>query len=133
MRFLKGLLTFILVLWQLPQCLLGAVIWLVCRIKKRPSKYFVGRTLTEWGLNSGLSLGYFVFVCEYADDNIKLHEWGHTKQSQYLGWLYLLVIGLPSIIWAGCFGKYRQRKCISYYDFYTERGADRLGGVQRRV
>lgn len=128
MKFIK---TFILTLWQLPQCLLGAIIWLVCKCKKRTSKIYCGRILTEWGLFSGLSLGYFIFVNETDDDNTRLHEYGHTRQSLYLGWLYLLVIGLPSIIWAGCFRKYRARKNKSYYSFYAEKWADKLGGVER--
>lgn len=133
MKFLNALKTIILTLWQLPQCLVGAIIWLVCRIKKRTSKVYNGRFLTEWGLHSGLSLGYFIFVHETAGNNTRLHEYGHTKQSQYLGWFYLLVIGLPSIIWAGCFRKYRQRNGVSYYAFYTEKWSDRLGGVVRRI
>lgn len=54
---------------------------------------------------------------------------GHAKQSRLLGPLYLIVIGLPSILWAGIHGKVAPRK--SYYWFYTERWADRLGGVGR--
>ena len=59
------------------------------------------------------------------------HEFGHTLQSQKLGWLYLFIIGIPSIIWAGCFEGYRKKHNISYYTFYTEQWADRLGGVKR--
>ena len=78
---------------------------------------------------SGLSLGNTVFV-KYGREtylNLWKHEYGHCKQSLYLGWFYLLVIGLPSLIWAW------QYKAIqgSYYRFYTERWADRLGGVER--
>lgn len=133
MKFLKTISIFFLTLWQLPQCLLGAIIWLVCRLKKRTSKVYNGRVLTEWGLGGGLSLGYFIFVSQTASDNTKQHEWGHTKQSQFLGWLYLLVIGLPSIIWAGCFEKYRQRNGVSYYSLFCEKWADKLGGVARRI
>ncbi|WP_237558582.1 hypothetical protein, partial [Cellulomonas carbonis] len=59
-----------------------------------------------------------------------MHERGHVKQSIYLGWLYLPVIGVPSIIWAGLrrLGLFAGR---SYYSFYTESWADRLGGVKR--
>ena len=63
-------------------------------------------------------------------DYIK-HEYGHTLQSKILGPLYLFVIGLPSLIWAGCFEDYRKENKISYYDFYTEKWADKLGGVNR--
>lgn len=56
------------------------------------------------------------------------HEWGHTRQSMYLGWLYLLAIGLPSLLWAFV---YDSGWNVSYYDFYTEKWADKLGGVKR--
>lgn len=131
MKLLKAFLIPILIMWQLPQCLLGAIIWLVCRIKKRQSKIYNGRILTEWGSFNGLSLGYFLFVSNADYEPTVKHEYGHTKQSQYLGWLYLLVIGLPSIIWAVCFERYRKKHGVSYYAFYTERGADRLGGIIR--
>ena len=60
-----------------------------------------------------------------------MHEYGHTIQSQKLGPVYLLVIGLPSLIWAGCFEKYRIKHKKSYYGFYTEKWADKLGGISR--
>ena len=49
-------------------------------------------------------------------------------QSRMLGWLYLFVIGIPSILWAAWWNEGQNR---SYYSFYTERWADRLGGVER--
>ena len=45
-----------------------------------------------------------------------------------LGPLYLLVIGLPSFIHAAT---WKDRPGRDYYAFYTERWADRLGGVTR--
>ena len=59
-----------------------------------------------------------------------MHEYGHTLQSKKLGPLYLLVIGLPSLIWAGCFDDWRAKHHKSYYDFYTERWANKLSGVK---
>ena len=66
----------------------------------------------------------FIFV--YADfgkdtEHMLKHEYGHTIQSKIVGPLFLLVIGLPSIIWAGLFRKYRQKNKISYYSLYTEK------------
>lgn len=128
---MKILKTFLLVLWQLPQDILGAIVWVICRARKRTCHSKDGRIFIEWGLYSGMSVGHFVFVHRANDTRTVKHEYGHTLQSQYLGWLYLLVIGLPSIIWAGCFGGYRSKKGISYYSFYTEKWADKLGGVIR--
>lgn len=51
---------------------------------------------------------------------------GHVAQSRMLGWLYLVVIGLPSLIWAAVC---QERK--KYYNFYTEKWADRLAGIER--
>ena len=69
------------------------------------------------------------WVAKFNDEEVVKHEQGHTKQSYILGWLYLLVIGLPSLIWANCFGKFRRKYGISYYAFYTEKTANILGGV----
>lgn len=68
----------------------------------------------------------------YRDKRVrtKKHEYGHSRQSLYLGPLYLIVVGLPSIIWAG-FVYNLVRKEISYYDVYPENWADKLGGVNR--
>lgn len=59
------------------------------------------------------------------------HEWGHTRQSLYLGWLYLPIIGIPSITWAWLHSSFKCFDTISYYSFFTERWADRLGCVRR--
>lgn len=122
------------VIWGLPQNLVGSIIYLVCACKKREHEIFMGnRIMTHWGLGSGLSLGFFSFVSTYASENTKKHEAiGHFKQSLLLGPLYLLVIGLPSLIWAAFFGEYRRKNGISYYSFYTEKWADKWGGVERR-
>jgi hypothetical protein len=62
----------------------------------------------------------------YQMDYIK-HEYGHTKQSHMLGPFYLIVIGAPSFFWAWLGDKYRQKHDVSYYDFYTESWANKLG------
>ena len=83
--------------------------------------------------NGSVSLGEFIFLAPFDRDDEEMlkHEMGHRAQSRLLGWLYLPVIGLPSIIWNICFRVYRERRGISYYAFYTEKWADRLGGVER--
>ncbi len=129
MKTLKILKHIVLVLWQLPQDMLGGVIWVICRLGYRYSQPYKEHLMTEWRLTSGLSLGHFIFVQSSLLSTVVKHEYGHTKQSLYLGWLYLLVIGLPSLIWASCFGRYRRKKGKSYYSFYTEKWADKLGGV----
>lgn len=128
MKYIKEVL---LAIWQLPQEIVGAIIWIICAIAKRPQQIYCNRVLVEWDLLSGISLGHFIFVTHFADTLTIKHEYGHTLQSRYLGIFYLFVIGLPSLIWAGCFDKYRVKKGISYYSFYTERWADELANVVR--
>lgn len=78
-------------------------------------------------------MGEYIFLCpaHQSDERTLKHERGHTKQSYILGWLWVPIIGIPSIIWAGCFGWLRAKYNISYYSFYTEKWADKLGGVER--
>lgn len=93
----------------------------------------------RWENEKGsVSLGNYVLICDGHDDDdvVILHEFGHRKQSLILGWLYLIVIGIPSLMWAA-FGhelvnKHRAKKGkkpVSYYWFYTEKWANYLSGV----
>ena len=112
----------ILYIWQLPQNLLGLLIKYIVRAELLYSSLYV------WKLRSGLSLGNYIFVNEHCADNTILHELGHRKQSRILGPLYLLVIGIPSFLWASLrqLGLFKSK---SYYWFYTEKWANKLGGV----
>lgn len=110
-------------LWQLPQHLLALCILLQSYTKQ--CEYYSVRHL----FNSGISLGNYIIF----DSNRRIsqtdfkHEQGHQKQSLYLGPLYLLVIGLPSVI-----GNLLHR--IWKFDYYKqpwELWADKLGGVYR--
>ena len=119
---------FLQILWGLPQTLLGFAVFL--RFCKDPHHRFYGAVVTEWKKQTGLSLGLFIFVPEGEEGKDFLaHEYGHTIQSLLLGPLYLLVIGLPSVVWCNfprCVTLRRKRR-IPYRWFYTERWADRLG------
>ena len=114
------------------QTLLGLIVFLVCVGDKHYTHH--GAVVTEWKNGSGLSLGMFVFVPRDTSSRLLRHEYGHTIQSLMLGPLYLLVIGIPSFMWASlpvCKRRRREKK-ISYYSFYPERWADKLGKCQRR-
>lgn len=117
--------------WCLPQNIAGAIMWLIFKWRGCETEFFKWRVVTRWKRFDGVSLGQFIFVNENESERTVKHEYGHTRQSLMLGWFYLLAIGLPSLIWAGCFGKYRVKHNVSYYKFYTERWADKLGGVER--
>jgi len=75
----------------------------------------------------------FIFVNATRGDkwftSVKSHEYGHTIQSLILGPLYLLIIGIPSMIWCNNpkYIKLREEKGISYYDFYPEKWANLFG------
>ena len=114
-------------IWCLPQNIAGLIVMLVTKAKRKGDHY-------AFNVKCGsVSLGEYIFLCQgHLDSEETLrHEKGHQAQSRMLGWLYLPIIGIPSLIWAGCFGWYRKKYNVSYYDFYTESWADQLGGVKR--
>lgn len=114
-------------IWELPQNLLGLLLRLF--YKGTDSEYEGAKVRMSPRMRGGISLGKYIIVSEDANYGTVMHEYGHCRQSKYLGWLYLLVIGLPSILHAwlcDC-----EKRGHSYYDFYTEKGADKLGGVNR--
>ena len=120
----------ILYLWQLPQNLLGLLLVLI--LQPEESYDMEGcRLYYATRMRGGISLGRYVIVRSWMKDytgNTERHELGHAKQSRMLGWFYLFVIGIPSILWAAWWNEGRNR---DYYSFYTERWADHLGGVNR--
>lgn len=98
-------------------------------------KHFIyrGCVATEWDRRDSASVGIFIFVSRSLEgrlrDEIIVHEYGHTVQSIILGPLYPLVISLPSAVWCltPALVKKRADKGISYYSFYPEKWANRLG------
>ena len=124
-------------IWEWPQKLIGAIVKKLSRAV--PFTVYNETQVYSWKWKGGISLGNSIFIpystsCSPSDSLVLKyikHEYGHTCQSHMLGWFYLLVIGLPSIIWAGCFKEYRKKNNISYYSFFTEKWADQLGGVVR--
>lgn len=117
------------IIWQGPQNLCGIIAEHI--FKPEYKMKYKDADVYVWKRADGISLGHYIFVSSSAGEQTIKHEYGHTIQSKYLGWLYLFVIGLPSIIWAGCGKAYRKKHKVSYYSFYTERWADKLGGVTR--
>lgn len=111
--------------WGIVQNLIGLVLFL-CLIGRK-YRIFHGAVITTWKLGSSLSLGMFIFTAKPYDLRLVQHEYGHTIQSLILGPLWFFVIGLPSLVWCGCFGGYRKRKGVDYHSFYTEAWANRLG------
>ena len=116
--------------WQLPQNLLGLLLVAILR-PEDAYDYHGSKVYYSHRMRGGISLGRYIIIRSYQlNDGAKTerHELGHSMQSRMLGWLYLFVIGIPSILWAAWWNEGRNR---SYYSFCTERWADRLGGVER--
>jgi hypothetical protein len=132
------MITFLLYLWQLPQTIVGLILLAYCKLFKSAAliESYPGmgiRVYRVHGIPGSISLGTFVFVSEGSSDTTKQHELGHSVQSYFLGPIYLLVIGIPSITWASLYGtKLFPATSNGYYTFYTEKWADKLAGIERK-
>lgn len=120
-------LRILLGLWGLPQAIVGAAVAMVYR--SCPYTTFRLSRVVTWNLDSGLSLGLFVFVPKSSPRGLLVHEYGHSVQSIILGPLYLPLVVVPSLLWAGIpwFEAWRRAHDVSYYEFLPERWANRLG------
>ena len=131
----------LLYLWQLPQNILGLILIFFTKADEYTT---IGRYWKAEGkFYFGICLGnYIIFQipdCYYWQlplvKSIK-HENGHQKQSKYLGWFYLLIIGIPSFLF-NVFdrlfhNKWNTEKRMKwYYSLPWEKWADKLGGVRR--
>lgn len=132
MNIVKRLLyTLLQCTWGIAQTIAGAAMFLV--LIGRKHFIYRGCVATVWKRRDSASVGIFIFVsetlCGRLRDEIIVHEYGHTVQSVILGPLYPFVISIPSAVWCLTpkFVRMRQEKGISYYSFYTERWANRLG------
>jgi hypothetical protein len=115
----------LLYIWQLPQMLLGLLLRQI--YKDNDSQYEDAIVRRSTKMQGGISLGKYIIISQWSGKKTLMHEYGHCLQSRKLGWLYLLVVGIPSLLHAA----FCPCKRHSYYDFPTERWADKLGGVQR--
>ena len=124
-----------LFIWQLPQNILGLIIILLTQAIKVKNYWLVNKYAF------GVCLGNFIIFGDYGgraeifESDIK-HEQGHQKQSLYLGWLYLIIIGIPSfsgnILDRFFHKKWDFEKRIKwYYNQPWEKWADKLGDVRR--
>lgn len=116
--------------WEFPQCILGWILTKIYNVEYKET--YKDISIYAGKFRSGISLGLYIILSEtswrYNRNYVKEHEWGHTCWSKYLGPLYLIIIGLPSIIWTQVYDKVNK----SYYWFYTESLADKSGGVPKR-
>jgi hypothetical protein len=118
--------------WELPQQLLGFLMGLYLLMRgtvNRSDHFFKGVLFIEtssFGKGCGISLGNIVIHGPDTAGAVKQHEFGHCIQSRVLGPFYLLLIGIPSFMWATArrYGYFRK----AHYDaFFIERSATKLG------
>lgn len=117
----------LLYIWQLPQNILGLIILLiniksVKKVDDRIKPYYAVKHLG----NSGISVGKRIIMDsdKRVRDNILLHEYGHQIQSKRFGLLYLIIIGIPSLIGNIVHRFYK----FNYYKQPWEHNASVLGG-----
>lgn len=127
---MKVIINILLFIWQILQNIVGLIylgISLGNFYEKRNGNWIFFTTSNQ----GSVSLGNFVFISSKSknmDFTIK-HELGHCIQSRYLGPLYLLVIGIPSITWVMLRRMIPELRKYNYYDFYTESWANKLMNI----
>lgn len=117
-------------IWELPQFLLSLAF--LAAVKKNIIKTLKYRdTLVYFvsGFPGGISLSFIIFLnTRYIDyPGVIKHEYGHSRQSLMLGWFYLPVVGLPSLI-RSIIWNIKKLPEKNYYNKFPENWANRLGG-----
>ena len=134
-RFCRGAYLVLQWTWGIVQNLVGLAVMACVRAghpERRPFR-FHGAVVVPWGRGgASMGMGMFIFFGHRSEADaarLLVHEYGHTIQSILLGPLYLPVIGLPSVLWAGLprFVAARREGRVSYFDFYPERWANFAG------
>ena len=127
-NFFEWIAYFILFIWQILQNLIGIGFWVYFKLRGNietivRNKY--SRVYRSKYMAGGISLGNFAFVSNNLakKETAVRHEQGHMHDSKTMGPLYLLIIGLPSLLNAA----FDFTEC--YYSFYPEARANRFGGV----
>ena len=115
------LLKLLLFIWTLPQTLLGYIMVLYLKAtynKERTIYCFEHYYIAPVCLGEVILINTKMYPLDSADIILK-HEGGHKIQSRYLGWLYLLVIGLPSII-LNIISRYNKKVHTNYFNYFPE-------------
>ena len=130
----------LLMLWELPQNIIGAFLFVFFGVFSDSVIFDEDDSLEMYSpmMRGAISLGVFqIYADKYLGSRVKYVELarklgeGNRKQSKMLGPLYIIVIGLPSLVWSALHSSVRRLGTVDYFSFYTERWADRLAGVKR--
>ena len=121
--------------WELPQTLVGLCLYFFLDLRSEmifsnhplPGTVLIYHTEGSWSC----CLGRFIFCGMHSTAFTLYHEYGHSRQSKRLGWLYLPIIGIPSAARFALLtmGIIDQKK---YYQGYPEKWASTLGGWKWR-
>lgn len=108
--------------WQFPQNMLALCFEsILCSAATRGIKKDGNQIIWCDVLRSAVSLGDYLFIPTNASKETIEHECGHSRQSDILGPLYLIVIGIPSITHNIVHTICRKLGLNwDYYKFYTE-------------
>lgn len=120
----------LLFIWQLPQNIVAIVMLPFLGKLRLISRKNYNYCFEGEKMSGAISLGSFCFASKSSakrDTTIAHEQDGHVKQSHWLGPLYLIVIGLPSVTWASI---YRKLGFKNYYWLYTESWANKLAGLE---
>ena len=124
--FLWWVIFILLVVWQFPQFLVSLMMMpFLGKLRLIASRHFNFAWSGE-KMRGGISLGPFAFLSEWKAGKPEYiaHEVdGHTVDSKIFGPLYLLVIGIPSILNA----IFDFTEC--YFSWYPEKWANRHAGL----
>lgn len=109
-------------IWQLPQNILAIFLKNIlcsnsCYYSKKINEEV--EAVVNIIYPNPFSLGNYIFISNNTSNKTIKHELGHCRQSRVLGPLYLLVIGLPSMIHCIIYNICKSDR--NYNDFYTEK------------
>ena len=132
-KILSILVNFLLVIWQLPQIIVGLIGLAIFRDFEIYTNEF--NHITVINVNKGnlfgtacFSSGPIIFTVPNCSEITKRHETGHSKQSIYMGPLFFIVAlaSIPRFWIRRWFNKSHEW----YLSGWPESSAERLGGTK---
>lgn len=144
----KFLTNVILWTWCLPQTILGEFWYIILKTKKRIVKNYELNGMKGSIVKmkaSTITLGRRQFINtlyellmekKFYRWGIKQfiqsqqHSYGHWIQSLILGPFYIPFIAIPSFVYS-IYTRFNWWNVTRYYTFYSEKWADKIGGVER--
>jgi hypothetical protein len=126
-----------LYIWQFPQSLLAGILCLFWRKRLGRAERYQGKIVLVFNrpYSFGMSLGQIIFVPPGNSSYTLAHEYGHSVQSLIFGPLYLVAVGIPSMVFCYLWDKWFHKNWIDseridwYRNRYPEKWADKLGGI----